>query len=256
MGRVWRRDSAPHAQEMCKALKKRAVCEKGSDVELLTAAEMGAIEQAAIKSGTVTGAQLMERAGRGVVDAIFGEWPPLAAGSHHAVVLCGPGNNGGDGYVVARLLKEKGWEIGLAHFGDPGKLPPDAKANYERAIETGLVPIPFNRLTNAAILAADVIVDALFGTGLTRGLPDDLARCAQSIDTWRNARPAGSSPRVVAVDMPSGISSDTGDIVAGAARRVAFRADLTVTFHSRKLGHTIGSGPDHSGHVVVKDIGL
>jgi NAD(P)H-hydrate repair Nnr-like enzyme with NAD(P)H-hydrate epimerase domain len=79
--------------------------------ELLTAAQMRAIEAAAIASGEVTGLELMERAGRGVVEAIFEEWPELAAGSFRAMVLCGPGGNGGDGFVVARLLKEWGWVV-------------------------------------------------------------------------------------------------------------------------------------------------
>jgi hydroxyethylthiazole kinase-like uncharacterized protein yjeF len=79
--------------------------------ELLTAAQMRAIEAEAIASGAVTGLELMERAGAGVVEAIFAEWPALATAPHRAVVLCGPGNNGGDGFVVARLLKEAGWEV-------------------------------------------------------------------------------------------------------------------------------------------------
>ena len=103
--------------------------------ELLTAAQMKAIEQAAIDSGEVTGLELMERAGRGVVEAVFEEWPEMAATSHKAVVLCGPGNNGGDGFVVARLLAEWGWEVEVFLYGDVDKLPPDAKVNYERWLE-------------------------------------------------------------------------------------------------------------------------
>lgn len=88
--------------------------------ELLTAAQMRAIEQAAIDSGAVTGLELMERAGQGVVEAIFDEWPALrrVGETHRAVVLCGPGNNGGDGFVVARLLKESGWEVEVLLYGD------------------------------------------------------------------------------------------------------------------------------------------
>src|SRR6056297_3031142 len=100
--------------------------------ELLTAAQMRAIEQAAIESGQVTGLELMERAGRGVVEAVFEEWPELAQAPHRAVVLCGPGNNGGDGFVVARLLKAWGWEVEVYLYGDGEKLPPDARVNYER----------------------------------------------------------------------------------------------------------------------------
>jgi len=79
----------------------------------------------------------MERAGRGVVEAIFEEWPELKATSHRAVVLCGPGNNGGDGFVVARLLKEWGWEVEVFLYGDPERLPPDARVNYERWVGMG-----------------------------------------------------------------------------------------------------------------------
>ncbi|MEL7000410.1 MAG: NAD(P)H-hydrate epimerase, partial [Pseudomonadota bacterium] len=97
--------------------------------ELLTAAQMRAVEQAAIDSGEVTGLELMERAGRGVVEAIL-EWgPELATAPHRAVVLCGPGNNGGDGFVVARLLKQRGWEVEVFLYGDEDKLPRDAAEN-------------------------------------------------------------------------------------------------------------------------------
>jgi hydroxyethylthiazole kinase-like uncharacterized protein yjeF len=98
----------------------------------LTAAQMRAIEQAAIESGRVTGLELMERAGRGVVQAILAEWPELATSRREALVLCGPGNNGGDGFVVARLLSERGWEVEVFLYGDPEKLPPDARVNYNR----------------------------------------------------------------------------------------------------------------------------
>ena len=100
--------------------------------ELLTAAQMRTAENLATDAGQVTGLELMERAGRGVVEAVFEEWPTLAASRHKAVVLCGPGNNGGDGFVVARLLKEWGWEVEVFLYGDAAKLPPDARVNYER----------------------------------------------------------------------------------------------------------------------------
>ena len=114
--------------------------------ELLTAAQMRAIEKAAIDAGEVTGLELMERAGEGVVEAIYEEWPALwddscaeegavqrdaPAKRNRAVVLCGPGNNGGDGFVVARLLHARGWEVRVFLYGDAEKLPPDARVNYE-----------------------------------------------------------------------------------------------------------------------------
>lgn len=124
--------------------------------ELLTAAQMRAVEQAAIESGEVTGLELMERAVQGVVEAIFEEWPELGDESDwaegqppdprdisgmrkRAVVLCGPGNNGGDGFVVARLLRELGWDVEVFLYGNVERLPADARVNYERWSELGAV---------------------------------------------------------------------------------------------------------------------
>ena len=107
--------------------------------ELLTAAQMRAIEAAAIESGSVTGLELMERAGQGVVDAVMAEWPELAKTSHKAAVLCGPGNNGGDGFVVARLLMEWGWEVKVFLYGEPDKLPCSAALAFAPAEAVGLL---------------------------------------------------------------------------------------------------------------------
>lgn len=220
--------------------------------ELLTAAQMRAIETAAIESGEVTGLELMERAGRGVVDAIFEEWPELAKTSQSAVVLCGPGNNGGDGFVVARVLKEWNWEVEVFLFGDPDKLPPDARVNYDRWGELGST----RALTEAVFakneLPRDVhlVIDAIFGTGLTRGV--DLPITATS-PVWE----LGHDYKLVAVDVPSGLCSDSGrELVARDGVNVAAPADLTVTFHLPKVGHFASDGPEDSGRVVVKTIGL
>ena len=213
--------------------------------ELLTAAQMRAIEQAAISSGEVTGLELMERAGRGVVEAIFEEWPELQKAPHRAVVLCGPGNNGGDGFVVARLLKEWGWEVEVFLYGDPDKLPPDARVNYERWGKLGEVA----ELDGVAVehATADVFVDAIFGTGLSRelrGQPSSVANFLRQ-RRWRK------SCHVVAIDFPSGICSDSGRVLRGAGP-----ADLTVCFEREKVGHRLAEGPGYCGKVVVKPIGL
>jgi hydroxyethylthiazole kinase-like uncharacterized protein yjeF len=217
--------------------------------ELLTAAQMRAIEQAAIASGEVTGLELMERAGRGVVEAIFEEWPELRATSHRAVVLCGPGNNGGDGFVVARLLKEWGWEVEVFLYGDPERLPPDARVNYERWRGMGEVIHYEGTWENPpSHMNADLVVDALFGTGLTRPVtasfylmwPEGDLRCLPGVG------------RVVAVDVPSGLCSDSG---RGIGEQVAL-ADLTVTFHRAKVGQFLADGPSLCGRVRVADIGL
>jgi len=250
--------------------------------ELLTSAQMRATEDAAIASGAVTGLALMERAGQGVVAAIFEQWPDLAPSwgpapkppefsgqdevERRAVVLCGPGNNGGDGFVVARLLKEAGWAVDVFLYGDKDKLPPDARANYERWIGMGSVEAYRSGLTQEK--SADLVIDALFGTGLSRPVDDPQLRDAFSaIDNIQDA--AGSSwgedrqgrhtlPRTVAIDLPSGICADSGKVLGGVPEHGlrAARFDLSVTFHAPKLGHYLNDGPMRCGKLVVKDIGL
>jgi len=217
--------------------------------ELLTAAQMRAIEQAAIASGEVTGLELMERAGRGVVEAIFEEWPALRATSHRAVVLCGPGNNGGDGFVVARLLKEWGWEVEVFLYGDPERLPPDARVNYERWVGMGEV-----RQLNSpqSFSGSDLLVDALFGTGLKKALPPECAEVASALLNYPR-----NSLRVCAVDIPSGICSDSGSpLELDYPINPFIHADLTVTFQTMKVGHLVCLGPVACGRVVSCDIGI
>ena len=214
--------------------------------ELLTAAQMRAVERAAIESGEVTGLELMERAGRGVVEAVFEEWPELAQAPHKAVVLCGPGNNGGDGFVVARLLREWGWEVEVFLYGDAEKLPPDAKVNYERW-GGDVQPIPVTGASHDP-WESDLIVDALFGTGLTRGIEEGLGSL---LPEW-DLRFEPDFPKIVAIDMPSGLCSDSGKELQGDG----FWADLTVSFHTDKVGHHLARGPFICGKLVVADIGL
>jgi len=244
--------------------------------ELLTAAQMRAIEMAAIESGQVAGLDLMERAGRGVVEAIFEVWPELEGGAPAAggeggsapqpaasprgisgkikqkvVVLCGPGNNGGDGFVVARLLHERGWVVELYLYGDPKKLRPDARVNYERWVDMGGVQ-HVRECDSKRIWQADLVVDALLGTGLTRPVDGHL----RALIDRAQARDRGeigvlSGPKFVGVDVPSGLDADSG---VGLGR--VMRSDLTVSFHRPKLGHFLRFGGQHCGQVVVKDIGL
>ena len=217
--------------------------------ELLTADQMRAIEQAAIASGEVTGLELMERAGRGVVEAIFAEWPELQAGSFRAVVLCGPGNNGGDGFVVARLLKDWGWEVEVFLYGDADRLPPDARVNYERW--RGMGEVGKAASFEPWATSADLYLDALFGIGLSRmldGAADLVAKALE--DSARN-----NSARLVAVDVPSGLCADSGRDMS-ASRGGGLCADLTVTFGYSKTGHILAEGAEHCGKVVLADIGL
>jgi len=228
--------------------------------EILTSAQMRAIEAAAIASGGITGLDLMERAGQGVVEAILAEWPQMAAGSLRAVVLCGPGNNGGDGFVVARLLKQRGWQVEVFLYGDPAKLPPDARMNYERWRGMGdVLPLMDERFDNwpGAESGHAVIVDAIFGTGLVRPY---LAHrhLAMTLNTCQSlAGKGGRYPNVVAVDLPSGLCSDSGRWL-GDCQPADFAplANLTVSFHAPKLGQYLADGPASCGKLVVADIGL
>jgi hydroxyethylthiazole kinase-like uncharacterized protein yjeF len=227
--------------------------------ELLTAAQMRAIEEAAIASGEVTGLELMERAGRGVVEAIL-EWrPELAMAPHRAVVLCGPGNNGGDGFVVARLLKQRGWEVEVFLYGDERKLPPDAAENCRRWREVGgdIAPLTAGELLPdlpdigalGSVYEGDnpLIVDAVFGIGLGRPVEGDLAEVFRSVERMVE----DDRIPVVAVDVPSGLDADSGRVLGQAAC-----AQLTVTFHAPKLGHHVGEGPARCGRLAAVDIGL
>ena len=197
--------------------------------EILTVAEMSAADRAAEAAGA-SGVELMERAGAAVAEAIAARFHP-----GETVVLAGPGNNGGDGYVVARLLKARGWPVRVAALAPPKTQEAIAVA---RRWEGGVDPLPDKALNGA------LVVDALFGAGLDRPLKGEPARLARTLE--------GAADRVVAVDVPSGLAGDTGQPMAG----ISFKAGLTVTFHRRKPAHVLEPGRALCGEVVVADIGL
>ena len=221
--------------------------------ELLTAAQMRAIEQTAIDSGEVTGLELMERAGRGVVEAIFEEWPELAKTSYRAVVLCGPGNNGGDGFVVARLLRERSWEVEVFLYGEPEKMPPDARVNYERWRELGEVQ-SFEEMPRYHCYGSTLVIDAFFGIGLNRPVPE---KCRLALRDVVINMDAPDRPRLVSIDIPSFCCSDSGRILKVADDAQLFVAsDLTVTFHAPKIGHLSCDGPSICGKMKTVSIGV
>ncbi len=197
--------------------------------DILTVEEMAAADQAAIAGGT-SGLKLMERAGRAVADAVRERYRPC-----RTVVLCGPGNNGGDGYMVARVLRRRGWPVWVEALAPPST--PDARAVAARWYGETLPLAAVER-------PADLIIDALFGAGLSRPLEGAALSQARASH--------GSKAPVVSIDMPSGLDGDTGRPVG----ETAFRADLTVTFHRRKIGHALEPGRSACGVVVVADIGL
>jgi hydroxyethylthiazole kinase-like uncharacterized protein yjeF len=195
--------------------------------QILTVAETARADKAAIASGT-PGSVLMERAGTAVADAICARFR-----AQPTIVACGPGNNGGDGYVVARVLNSRGWPVEVRALAAPAS--GDAKA--ARTLWDGVVA-PLDSDFGGAL-----VVDALFGAGLARPLEGAAALAAQ--------RMAQASERVVAVDLPSGVAGDTGKPLGPSAS-----AGLTVTFHSKKPAHVLEPGRSRCGEVVVADIGL
>lgn len=230
--------------------------------ELLTSEQMRRLEREAIDSQAVTGLALMECAGQGVCDALFKHWPQMIGQKLQAVVFCGPGNNGGDGYVIARLLVARGWRVDLYQYGETSKLPPDARVNHDRWVAAHPV-LAWNIAAFRAGARPDLIVDAVFGIGLTRPLPKDVldmldCACTQH---W----PDANEIKKVAVDCPSGLNLDTGlvPVSDGVHREMPAPvtgfgniADLTVTFHAPKVGHYLQMGPTMCSQLAVADIGL
>jgi ADP-dependent NAD(P)H-hydrate dehydratase / NAD(P)H-hydrate epimerase len=201
-------------------------------LELLTADEMGQADRLAMAGG-VPGRVLMERAGAAVADEVARRFPDAGVVS----VLCGPGNNGGDGFVAARHLLERGFTVRLGFSGDRTKLPPDARAMA--GLWTGAVA----PLAATLLEGADIVVDALFGAGLARPITGAYAALIEAVN--ESGRP------VVAVDVPSGIDGSTG-----AVRGVAVWAMTTVTFFRLKPGHLLLPGRAACGETEVADIGI
>ena len=194
---------------------------------ILTAKEMVAAEEAAMAGGVSVG-ELMERAGKAVADIVW-----RMAGRSEVLILCGPGNNGGDGYVVARLLSERGCAVRVAVLADPQT--DVAKATRERWGG------PVEPIGDAK--GAPLVIDALFGTGLARPLSAALAKAL--VDHVGNARYS------IAVDLPSGIETDSGSLLSPVAE-----FDVTVALGALKPAHLLQPSAQYMGRVMLGDIGV
>lgn len=212
---------------------------------VLTAQEMRQLDHLTINVHKISSLTLMERAGQAVVDVILKRWTQLA--KRGVLVVAGKGNNGGDGLVIARLLKDREFPCEVACVAQERELSPDAATNLERYRTVGglFTEIPLGDVDslNQRILEKGLLVDALLGTGLSRPLDGFLAGVVELMNT--------SGVPVVAVDTPSGLDSDRG-VPQGAT----IQAEVTVTFGYPKIGQVVHPGATYSGELVVADIGI
>ncbi len=211
-------------------------------MRIVGSAEMREIDRVAIEVFGIPSLTLMDRAGRAVAEAAL----ELAAPKGRFVVVCGGGNNGGDGYVAARLLRGAGRDARVFALVPPERLSPDARAVRDQANRAGVPVDEAGELAELEAGVGDVVVDAILGTGLARAPEGAFAGAIVRIEA---ARVAGA--RVLAVDVPSGLSADTGRPLGACVR-----ADRTVTLGFQKRGLFLYPGASFAGEVSVADIGI
>jgi len=223
---------------------------------LVNASQMRKMDKTTIEQHNIAGLELMEAAGKGTVDGMLDILPPQLTSYNEVIenfgseswvlVLCGSGNNGGDGFVVSRYLAREGYSVVVLLMTDPEKLRGDAKTNYEQ-LPDGVVVYLDNpdakEDVETLFRSAETVVDAMLGTGLERdvsGRYAEIIKMANSSNAFK-----------VALDIPSGISADTGQVLG-----CAFKSDVTYTYGLKKIGQTFYPGKEYCGRVVVVDIGI
>lgn len=204
-------------------------------MKVVTSYEMAEIDRLTIENYGIPSLVLMERAALAVTRHV------LELNPQNVIILAGPGNNGGDGIACARLLKDKIKKIKVFQLF-PEKLSTDCKTQLDVARKFG-VSIFEGYPKEEEILQADVVIDAIFGTGLKRAVEGELANFIEKLNSFKKF--------VLAVDIPSGVSSDTGEILG-----VAVKASITVTFGLPKRGHLLFPGRDYTGELFLEDIGF
>lgn len=208
----------------------------GNIFSVLSSQQMRTAEQFAVQAGTPL-IVLMERAGLAVAEQVMARYEKCPT-----VILCGPGNNGGDGFVAARHLAAKGWPVRILLFGKLEELTPEAKVAASRwrgAVITASIPV----VESAVQKGAQLIIDALYGIGLRRPIVGEAAALLQIIN--RSRLP------IVSVDIPSGLNADTGQVFGQSAV-----ADLTICFFRKKLAHVLMPGRMLCGEILLIDIGI
>ena len=214
----------------------RQLCHYKDKMDLFTSQQMRELDTLVIERTPISAYELMCRAGRACSEVLVARWPQAKS----VAVFCGAGNNGGDGYVIARLLLEKGFGVQVYALGGDAR-GGAAQAQQDYLANGGGILLP-DQTAVAAAPVADVIVDALFGTGLSRPLGDEICR-------WIDFINAASVP-VLAVDVPSGLDADTGAMCPQAVC-----ADVTVTFIAHKRGMYTACGSDCCGEIVFDALG-
>lgn len=229
-------------------------------IKVATAHEMMDIDRVAISKYGIAGTELMERAGHACVDKIKEIYFNSNLITHNSklYVLCGGGNNGGDGFVIARILHGEGRNVNAYLSVPASKLKGDTQINYIRAKKAGVPIFPIKRFLSLSFQANlpvgrqvspglttqnSLIIDALFGTGLSKEVRKPLSNVIKKVNSL-------SSP-VLSVDIPSGISSDTGQVMGSA-----IKAGHTVTFGLPKRGHLLYPGAEYTGRLSIADIGF
>ncbi len=207
-------------------------------MKVVDAQRMREIDRKTIEDYGIASPVLMERAGLSVVNRI----KQFFDRSMRVLVLAGSGNNGGDGLVVARLLHNEGWDVKVFLISSPEKLSPDCLGQYETAKKMG-VRIFTEKLPASKYLSGSLVIDAILGTGLNKPLRGEISVLADRVNRVQTD--------VVAVDIATGVSSDTGKIMG-----TAIRAAFTVTFGLPKVGHVIYPGTEYGGKLFVEDIGF
>ncbi|CCV13565.1 bifunctional ADP-dependent NAD(P)H-hydrate dehydratase/NAD(P)H-hydrate epimerase [Mesorhizobium sp. STM 4661] len=200
--------------------------------ELLSPAEMAEADRLTIAAGPFDGIGLMRRAGEAVAAVVLSRYPQ----ARRVHVLCGPGNNGGDGYVVAGILRDSAVDVLVWASGPP-------RAGSDAALAVSQCPVKSRPLAGFVAETGSIVVDALYGAGLSKQLAGD---AASAVD-----RATELNLPVVAVDLPSGVCGASGEILGRA-----FRAEVTVTFARKKPGHLLLPGREMCGEIVLADIGI
>ena len=223
-------------------------------MKLLTAEQMREADRLTTERYGIPSLALMDRAGTAVADVLREVCHDLD--SRKIVILCGKGNNGGDGFVVARVLRERGLAPLVVLCADPESVSGDAAANLKRWRQAlGDLQVASNesewQAARTALEGAGVIVDALLGTGLKGAVTGLLARVIDDVNSARGTkrRLGERPPLVLAVDMPSGLGSDAQDLDGPV-----IAADFTVTFTAPKVGQLVSPRADRAGRLVVRQI--